>query len=347
MSGGGQYNRHAKVQSTAQSFALPLLERAAESAALPESPRPIVIADYGASTGANSTVPMKAAVQILRRRAGPARPIHVVHNDQAANDFRALFLLLESTPDGYRIDDDVFSYAAGRSFFTRVFSREHVSLGWCAIAAHWLSRVPAAVPGHVWLKRGASGPEARFAEQARADWSTFLEHRAAELLPGGQLVVVFATADEEGRCGADDCLDGLNDALKAAVRAGDVSEAEVERMILPLYFRTRAEIAAPFERGPVADQLTLIEHAREVSPDPLWAAYEATGDAGAYARAFTGWLRSFSESTVTSALDAGRPERERQALLDALYARVQGEVERAPERARSRWNMAALRIGRR
>lgn len=347
MSGGGEYNRHAKVQRTAQSFALPLLERAAASAALPDCPRPIVIADYGASTGANSTVPMKAAIQILRQRAEPARPIHVFHNDQAANDFSALFLLLESTPGGYRIDDNVFSYAAGRSFFTRVFSQEHVSLGWCAIAAHWLSRVPAAVPGHVWLKRGAPGPEAQFAAQARADWSTFLEHRAAELLPGGELVVVFATSDEEGRCGADDCLDGLNDALRAAVRAGEVSEAEVDRMILPLYFRSRAEIEAPFEGGPLAGQLALIEHVREVSPDPLWAAYEATGDAGAYARAFTGWLRSFSESTVKGALDAGRPERERRALLDALYARVQDEVRRAPERARSRWNMAALRIGKR
>jgi hypothetical protein len=35
MTGGGDYDRNARVQATAASFALPLLERAAQAAALP------------------------------------------------------------------------------------------------------------------------------------------------------------------------------------------------------------------------------------------------------------------------------------------------------------------------
>lgn len=110
MEGGGSYNRHARIPAAAGRLTLPILDEAVRSLALASDDRPVVIADYGSSQGTNSLIPIRAAVKVLRARAGADRPILVVHVDQVANDFNTLFAVLHSDPDCYSIDDaNVFS----------------------------------------------------------------------------------------------------------------------------------------------------------------------------------------------------------------------------------------------
>ena len=59
---GGDYDRNARVQATASSFALPLFERAAREAALPPAPAPVMVVDYGSATGKNSVPVLTAAL---------------------------------------------------------------------------------------------------------------------------------------------------------------------------------------------------------------------------------------------------------------------------------------------
>ncbi|MGD0838106.1 MAG: hypothetical protein ABSB49_15815 [Polyangia bacterium] len=68
MTGGGDYDRNARVQATAASFALPLLERAAGEAALPPAPTAVTVVDYGSATGKNSVTALAAALRSLRQR---------------------------------------------------------------------------------------------------------------------------------------------------------------------------------------------------------------------------------------------------------------------------------------
>src|SRR5215472_4168562 len=123
MEGKGFYNRNAAIPAAGGALALPLLEQAARLINLDTGDRPIVIADYGSSEGRNSLAPMRAAIAVLRARAGRQRPIFVYHTDLPANDFSTLFNVLESDPDSYvRGAPNVFPSAIGRSFYQRVLS---------------------------------------------------------------------------------------------------------------------------------------------------------------------------------------------------------------------------------
>jgi hypothetical protein len=341
MTGGGDYDRNARVQATAASFALPLFERAAREAALPSAPAPIALVDYGSATGKNSVPVVAAALAAIRART--AQPIVVVHDDQPGNDFQALFAAL-AAPDGY-LADGVFPCAVGRSFYEPVVPPDFVSLGWSSTAAHWLSRVPAPLVDRAWAPTARTPGAAPFLAQARQDWRRFLALRATELRAGGRMVIVVATVDDGGVCGGEHALDGLDAALRAEVAAGALAQAEADAVVVPNFFLSRAELEAPFAEPPLAGRLELIDHVRVTSPDPLWAAFERSGDAAALAASFAGWVRAFSQSSLLAALTGERGAGDRQALIDRIFAAVAEHARAQPERARCAWRMAALSVG--
>jgi len=345
MAPGGQYDQNARVQSSAAAFARGPLRRAVEEAALPAEAEPVVIADYGSATGKNSLAPLGLAIETLRART--SQPVLVFHVDQPANDFSALFSTLLTEPASYLLGQaGVHGCAVGRSFYEPVLPPGLVSVGWSAIAAHWLSRSPAALPGHLWAPTALAPGAELFARQAREDWLCFVRLRAAELRPGGQMVVVLATVDEEGLCGGEHVLDGLDRALRQLVAARALSAEEYDRVVVPNFFLSAGELKAPFAHPELRERAVLLEQVRVIAPDPLWAAFEASGDATALARGFAGWIRAFSQSCLLGALDPERPKDERRQLTDAAYGEVEKEIRRHPEAARSAWRMAALRFRR-
>ena len=79
MEGRGVYNRSSRVQAAGLSPAVPLLEQAARTVALPAAPEPIVIVDYGSSEGHNSFGPLAAAIrgrQVVLRSNSPLQQYH-------------------------------------------------------------------------------------------------------------------------------------------------------------------------------------------------------------------------------------------------------------------------------
>jgi hypothetical protein len=344
MTGGGDYDRNARVQATAASFALPLLERAAREAGLPPEPQPVMVVDYGSATGKNSSAVMALALSVLRSRTN--QPIWVAHNDQPANDFNVLFATL-SAPTGYlAAQENMFACAVGRSFYEPVVPPALVSLGWSSTAAHWLSRVPAPLADRAWAPTARTPGAGPFLDQARRDWRRFLDLRAAELRPGGRMVVVVATVDDDGICGGEHALDGLDEALRAEVAAGAMSRREAESVVVPNFFLSRAELEAPFREPTLARHLRLLEHVRVTSTDPLWTAFEQTGDSMALGAAFAGWVRACSQSSLLGAFAPERDVGERARLIERIYAAVEAIVRETPEIARCAWRMAALHFGR-
>ena len=111
--------------------AIKIFEEAAETVPLPKPPQPIVIADYGASTGHNSLLPIGAAIAVLRKRTRPEHSVLVAHTDVAENDFTVLFRTLADDPDSYLHKDAAsFASAVGRSFYTQILPSNSVNLGW-------------------------------------------------------------------------------------------------------------------------------------------------------------------------------------------------------------------------
>src|ERR1700722_142438 len=136
MEGRGAYDRHAELPASGGAFALPHFERAVRTLPLDTGDQPIVIADYGSSQGKNSLAPMRIAIEALRRRRGPDRPIVVYHVDLPANDFNALFETLQDDPERYVLNQpNVFPCAIGRSFYESVLPPGGVHIGWSSYAA--------------------------------------------------------------------------------------------------------------------------------------------------------------------------------------------------------------------
>src|SRR5262245_56239113 len=117
MKSGDFYNLHSTMQMASVEFATSWLVDAAREVGLPDNGQ-ITVADYGASQGHNSMVPMNGAVAALRERTDA--PIAVVHTDLPSNDFSAIFKAVDRDQVSYlRGHTDVFPYCIGRSFYSR------------------------------------------------------------------------------------------------------------------------------------------------------------------------------------------------------------------------------------
>jgi hypothetical protein len=308
MESRGAYNRHARLQAGGAASALPALESVV--AALPLfGEQALVIADYGASQGKNSLAPMRLAIAGLRARVGPTRPILVYHEDLPANDFNALFAVLDHDPDRYNLDDpNVFPCAIGRSFYGGVLPPDYVDLGWCSYAAMWLSRVPMLIPGHIHPYRAVGDVRATFERQGAKDWEAFLAFRSRELRAGGRLVVVLPAVSDQGVTGFETTFDHANNSLTALAREGVISAEERRRMVVGNWARSRGDLMAPFAKDGRFRALTVERCEFSALPDTAWAEYQQTGDSQSLAGKHAAFYRATFAPTLALALDedAGR-----------------------------------------
>jgi hypothetical protein len=346
MEGKGAYDRHSLAQHSAGRFGIPVLERALAGLVVPTERRsPLLVADFGAAGGRNELGPMSIAVGALRARAADT-PIVVVHTDIPTNDFSTLFETVEHSPDTYLHTPGVYPLAAGRSFYEQILPPESVTLGWSAIAVHWLSRVPTPIPEHVYSSFATGDVRAAFSAQSASDWDAFLRARAVELRDGAALVVVGGAASDDGAPGAEALMDALDRALRRARDAGAITADEYLHMNVPTWNRTLAEFSAPFASGAAATRagLRLEEHSLAEVPDAYLAAFREDGDAAGFADSVTAFLRAFTEPSLFESLD--RPPSERASLAGDVYADVRGRLLADPAAHETVWRVALLRITR-
>ena len=297
------------------------------------------ITDMGCADGGTSLGMMRAAISAIRR-SDSALDVLIVYTDQPRNDYNALFNILhgDSDFDSYLNDfERVYVTAAATSFYNQILPDATLNLGFSATAMHWLSAKPGDISDHVHMV-GASGEElAAFAEQGRRDWETILLHRAAELAPGGRLVLVNFARDEQGRylgnTGGVNMVDTFNAIWQDFVDAGHIQPGEYVNMTLPQYYNDVAEFSAPLEEPTSAvfkAGLRLESIETRVVPCPFAAAFAEHGDSARFAEAYIPTLRSWTEATFFAALDNGRSVDERRDIIDRYYAEYQHRVRDNP-----------------
>lgn len=346
MKGRGFYNAHSAPQGAAAALAgIPLWRAAAEL--LPVDSDPIVLADYGCAEGGNSLSPVTIAVDAIRRRAGPARPVLVAHADLPSNDFSSLFGLTSSSQGYGHGDPAVFPVAVGRSFFEPVLPCGCVAGGWSANAVHWLSAPPCPLREDLFCPAAPAAEREAWSKLAAADWETFLRSRAQELAAGGQLVVQSGGTDDTGRAGGEPIFAVASRALEALLADGRLRPAEGERIVLPSYYRSREEYERPLHGEPLAQLLALEAQTWATLPDPFLPALERGGSVTEFAAAWTDWLRGFTEDVFFGdPLDPDRDATDRKRLADDYYETVHALIEAAPEAASANWLVVALRFRR-
>jgi cyclopropane-fatty-acyl-phospholipid synthase len=191
MKGGGYYDDHSEYQRSVAATGASLIEQCVAALPMPPPDRPVVIVDYGASTGANSLASVSAAVELVRAR-NAQQPVAAVHNDLPTNDWNQLFANLASRPDSYAHLDGpaVLPLVSAISFFEPAVPPASAHLGVSFSAAHWLRRQPTVTVREGFYFCEAKGAaRSELAAQADADWTAFLTARAADLAPGGRLLV--------------------------------------------------------------------------------------------------------------------------------------------------------------
>ena len=332
MMGEGFYDANSGPQGAVIAALTPWLEEAVLQMDLPASGGPIVVADFGCSEGRNSIAAARAVVAALRAR--DSRPIQTIHSDLPINNFNQVFANLFPEGQPAFAFPEVYSAAVAGSMYEQLLPAKTVAVATTFNAIGWLDRFPAvAIPDYILpmgpgrpRPRASVSPEARqaVAVQAKADLLRFYAARAAELIPGGKLLVSsFGSGDEARAC--DGVYDVLNDALLDLVDARRFERASYEQLVFPLYFRTEADLVDPFaDAGNGLGKSFRLDRSITMEvPVSFAERLRQDGDAIAYARDYTGFMRAFTEPFIRASL-AGR--RDPDSTLNELYARVQGRL---------------------
>jgi len=338
MIGHGFYDRNSAPQMAAIAYVLPWVESTALDMHLNDPPSIIGLADFGCSEGQNSIAVMKRLVAACRKRT--KRPIQTIHSDLPTNDFSELFKRLR--PEGRSVFDDnaVYSAAVGGSMFDQLLPPRSLHFAATFNAIGFLGRRPLdRLPGYI-LPNGPSkrrgvghvseDDHAAFAKQARDDLGAFAHARAAELVPGGKLLIqVFGSGDDYRTC--DGLYDVLNDAMLELLDDGMLARNDYEAFYQPVYFRNLDELTSPLAdpKSPTAALFQLERAETYEVPVPFVEEFRRTGDADRYATAYTDFFRAFTEPVLRSAFQS-HPSLDR--LIAEIYGRAKRLVQHEPER---------------
>jgi glycine/D-amino acid oxidase-like deaminating enzyme len=316
------------VQNTAD-----LVQSAVQNLQLPaDHVGSVRLADFGSADGGPEMPLMHQVKSWL-----PAQcDLEVAFEDQPNNDFQSLFALangLVPLPlEGARplVDTPgIFFSGIGRSFFEQCLPRDSVDLCTSFTAMHWLSQFPTALPDSAHHTQSSATPQlALFEKQAASDWRTIMGHRATELRKGGQGVVASFGVSPEGRYlgwsgeqGSANMYAELNTCWDAMLAEGRITAAEHKEATFCNYYRTEAELRAPFEDDSLGLQLLSLEWRTVTCP---------FGRGKGTPEDLVGTVRTWSNSTFLSALSDERSPLERSLLVDHLYDSYAQRIAAAP-----------------
>ena len=301
MAGRGFYNQHSLHQRNVAAAGTAMLHRAASSvgnelasgsgsgSSLPPADQ-LVLVDYGSSQGANSVEPVRTAIDAFRDTDGHGSwPVTVVHLDLPENDWTSLFELADDPARSYRRgEDDVFTLAAGVSFFEQALPAGTVGLGWCSMAAHWVVDSGCSLETHIFPSL-AQGPDRQCWSEAACDgWRQFLIHRESELRRGGQLVVNVPVASPRYL----PYFELVEGCVRTARDEGVVTTGEFASIVVPIFHQTTDELLRPIRRDET--ELDIVEIEAQVVADPSYAIYAQDGDREGFADRATATARGWS-----------------------------------------------------
>jgi len=335
MKAGGYYDQHSSYQRvTVESF-FSWIDQTVAGMALPKEEHCFTVADYGCSEGANSILAVGRVMEAFRQRR-PQQPACGIHADLPTNNYNRIFANLHDAQSSNYLQERgvrrprVWALVAGASFYGSVLPPRSVHFALSFTSVVWMDRVPEnPVPDFIGYMKGSPAAQEAFARQAAHDLAFFYHHRAQELVLGGKLLLVIPGSDGTRRCG-DGPFNLLNDAGIDMVAGGRFDRARWELFAFPNYFRTLDEMLAPLQHaaGPASGTFA-VDRAEFVElPVPFRDRFDRTGDAGAYAVEYVGFLRAFSEPVLSAGLAADC------GAMDAFYDRAVERLVADPERYR-------------
>ncbi|CAM6126263.1 unnamed protein product [Calypogeia fissa] len=250
--GEDSYSKNSQFQAIVTEVPRAALDEMLEKLTLPSGTVTVRVADLGSASGPNTIASIAHIVAKLRDRVPKDAEFQAYFNDVPSNDFNNLFQLLSSDSRARTF----FSAGAPGSFFYRIFPKSSVHVFYSAFALHWLSKVPDAVldkhspaynKGKIWYQHSQSAVARSFQQQALLDLKNFFVARAAELVSGGLLFLVFngRETSKPHECDGDITCNFQSDfgeVFSGLVAEGLVTEQRCETFNLPVYHHNGDDI---------------------------------------------------------------------------------------------------------
>jgi len=339
MSGGGLYSLATVGAKHVIDAATPMVVAAIDSLPQDSIANGFMLSDMGTADAGTSLSMIGSAIDAIRSRV-TAAPISIVYSDQPRNDFNALITNVyglgpfETYLDRY---DNVFPLVSGTTFYRQIVPAGSLDIGFSATAMHWLSSKPCNISNHVQAV-GAEGEELEaFRGQAHRDWRQILLHRAAELKPGGKLVLINFGCDEQGRylgnTGGINMFDRFNQIWQDFLKQGRIDRNEYDNMTLPQYYNTVEEFSAPLiEPDDAVYQAGLrLDHIEtRIVKCPFAESFAQHSDSTRFAEEYIPTIRTWNESIYFNALSEQRPLEERRQIIEDYYGTYRDMVRANP-----------------
>ena len=340
MSGGGAYSLATRGAEDVINAATPMLLSALDSMNISKNQDIFTFSDMGTADGGTSLKMVEKFIHSLQKIA-PEININIVYADQPKNDFNGLVqtvLGLGHFSSYLETTENVFPLFSANSFYKQILPDNTLDFGFSATAMHWLSAKPCDISHHVHMV-GAQGEEyQRFSEHGKKDWESILLHRAHELRPGGQLVLLNFCRDENGKYLGN--TTGVNMFSNFAqiwqdfLDQGLIREDEYQKMTLPQYYNTVEEFSAPLKNSESSVYLAglRLKHIEtHITACPFAEAFKEHQDAQRFAEEYIPTISSWNESIFFGALDQERAIEDREQIIRDYYQTYQNQVMASPE----------------
>ncbi|CAM6115157.1 unnamed protein product [Calypogeia fissa] len=250
VSGDGEesYSKNSQVQrSIFSEVRQSALYEALDGVTLPSEGSHVVVADLGSSSSPNAVNDVVLIVENLRHRSPQNTEFQAFFNDLPANDFNTLFQHICNDARA----KNVFASGVPGSFYGRLFPHSSVHVFHSSSSLHWLSEVPHAVLSQESTADGGGNPlikyprtlkemQAPFKPQAALDLKNFLLSRAAELVSGGLLFMVFGGSfppDHPGFSIVDTFWVYIHEVFSDLVAEGLLTQQQQDTFRIPIYYR--------------------------------------------------------------------------------------------------------------
>lgn len=341
MKGAGYYSQATVGARNVITGAIPVVRAALEAQELQAKGPAIGLTDMGCADGGTSLEMWGRVLGDLRARL-PDRALQLTYTDLPRNDFSQLFQIVHGQTElpAYATSiDNLYLMASATSFHHCIVPPGTLHLGFSATASHYISETPAEISDHVHMVGATGDTRAAFQRQGEKDWTAFLLARAQELAPGGRLVLYNFGIDEQGRylghTGGASMFDTFARLWHSLVADGTITADEFRATNFPQHYRTVDEFAAPFQdtQSPVYQAGLRLEDIGTLHTRcPFEQSFaQEHHDPARFAAAYIPTLRSWSEPTFVSGLNATRTATEISAIVDRFYQSYQDEVARSPK----------------
>ncbi|CAI0411126.1 unnamed protein product [Linum tenue] len=242
----------------------------------------LAIADLGCASGPNSfflvSEVIKAAHKLSRELGHESTDqFQIFLNDLPGNDFNNIFRSIQGFKEKI-MEVLMFIIGVPGSFYDRLFQTDSLHFIHSSYGVHWSSQVPRGLEenkGNIYMAK--TSPQCvmeAYYKQFQTDFSSFLKHRAQELVTGGRMVLTFFGRRSAEPCAKECCYiwELMSMALNQMASEGLIDQDKLDSFNLPLFTPSAMEVETEIQKqGSFA-----VEHLELW--DMSWNAYEGEVD---------------------------------------------------------------------